>query len=195
MARKSPQNSFLHKLLKVIAVSGAVAISATNPYFGLKAINIIRRDLERKRWKEFQKAVADLRRKKRINVIENPDGTFTLEITQIGQNTVKKYDLDSLKIKRPEKWDGAWWVVSFDIPKHRKGVRHALLSKLKELGFIMLQKSIWVHPFRCKMELAVVAKAFEVEPYVYCFSAYEFDNDKEYRLKKAFEKNNGIKLE
>ncbi|MDP3697290.1 MAG: hypothetical protein Q8R55_04675 [Candidatus Taylorbacteria bacterium] len=194
MPKVKSKDSFSHKLLKAIAMGGAVVIASTNPYFGIRALGAFQRELKRKQWKEFQKAVYNLKRTKRLNVTQNQDGTYTLEITQIGKNTVEKYDLATLKISKPDEWDGGWRVISFDIPKNKKAARQVLLSKLKELGFIMLQKSIWVHPFECRKELAVVAKAFEVEPYVYCFIAWEFSGEKEYRLKKLFETKNNLVL-
>lgn len=194
MPKVKSSEAFSHKILKIIALSGATIIAASNPYFGLRLGNILDKELKRKKRKEFQKAIYNLRKKKRLNVTPNPDGTFTLEITQIGKNIVEKYDIDSLKVKKPDEWDGGWRVISFDIPKEKQAARQALLAKLKELGFIMLQKSIWVHPFECRKELAVIAKAFEVEPYVYCFIGWEFSNEKAYRLKKLFETKNNMVL-
>ena len=135
-----------------------------------------------------------MQRKNRLNVAENADGTFTLTITQVGQNILKKYDLDNLKIEAKDAWDGGWRVIAFDIPKNKKNARQALLSKLKELGFIMIQKSIWAHPFECRRELAIIAKAFEIEPHVYSFEAWGFDNINYRRLKEKFEFQNNLKL-
>ncbi len=194
MGKKKAKESFSHKLLKTIALSGAVVIASANPCFGIRAIHAFRRDLERKKWWEFKKAINDLGRRKRLNVTQNSDGTYTLEITQIGRSIIEKYDLDNLKIKNPKEWDGGWRIISFDIPQEKKAARHALLSMLKGLGFIMIQKSVWAHPFECRHELAVIAKAFGVEPYVYSFEAWGFDNDKLYKLKKSFELKSGLVL-
>ena len=194
MPKNKSKESFSHKLLKAGAISSVLVIAATNPYFVLKAIGASRKDLERKKWWEYKKAINNLKRQKRLNVSQNPDGSYTLEITQVGKKVIEKYDLDSLKIEKPDQWDGGWRVLSFDIPKNKKNARQALLSKIKELGFLMLQKSVWVHPFECRKELAVISKAFEVEPYIYSFVAYEFENDKEYKLRKTFESRSGLNL-
>ena len=194
MARVKTKDSFSHKLLRAVALSGAVVVAASTPYFGIMAVSAFKQELGRKRWREFYQTVYNLNKKKRLNVTQNPDGTFTLEITQIGQSVLEKYDIDNLKIEKPEEWDGGWRIISFDIPKHKKTARAVLLGKLKELGFIMMQKSVWAHPFECRKELAVIAKAFEVEPYVYSFEAWGFDNDKGYRLKRNFELKTGVAL-
>ncbi|OGM96811.1 MAG: hypothetical protein A2816_00325 [Candidatus Yanofskybacteria bacterium RIFCSPHIGHO2_01_FULL_39_44] len=194
MAKKRLKEIFAYKLLKAIALGGVVIVASTNPYFGIRAMGAFKKDLARKKWWEFHKAIRELNKKKRLNVIPNPDGSYTLKITQVGHETVEKYDLDNLKIERPEEWDGGWRVITFDIPKDKKSARQALLMKLKELGFIMLQKSVWIHPFECRKELAVIARAFEIEPYVYSFEAWGFDNDKIHKLKNMFEYQNGLKL-
>ena len=194
MAKIKAINSFSHKVLKAIALSGAVIVAAGSPYFGMRVAGVFKKELERKKWIEFYRAMNSLKYKKRLHVTQNPDGTYNLEITQIGQNTVERYDLDNLKIEKPGEWDGGWRVISFDIPSGKKVARQNFLDKLKELGFIMLHKSVWIHPFECRKELAVIAKAFEIEPYVYSFVAYEFAGNKNYKLMKEFEEKTGIKL-
>lgn len=192
MARPKNKDSFSLQLLKVLAIGGAVILASGNPYFGLKAIGALKRQLDKKKWREFYKELNRLRHKKRINVSQTPDGSYNVEITNLGKNLVAKYNLDDLAIKQPEQWDGFWRFCSFDIPGPKKHARQALLSKLKELGFIMAQKSLWTHPFECREELAVIAKAFEVEPYIHFFVAHDLDKD--LLLRKKFANKTGIPL-
>ena len=109
----------------------------------------------------------------------------------MGKEIVARYDLDNLRVGKPDQWDGLWRIFIFDIPADKRG-RHYLIMKLKELGFIMIQKSVWAHPFECREQLAVICKAFEIEPYVLSFIASDMDDDK--RIRQNFEKLNGIKL-
>jgi DNA-binding transcriptional regulator PaaX len=107
-----------------------------------------------------------------------------------------RYWLDDLEIKKPEQWDGFWRFIAFDIPSKNpksKLARYSLLKKLKELGFIMVQRSLWVHPYECREELAVIAKAFEVEPYIHFFVAHDFDKD--FELRRKFKKYNRLETE
>ena len=192
--RKRPKNSFAHKILKAIAIGGVVAVAAASPYFGLAFMKGLNRELERKKWREFYKELNRLKKTKRINVVQKPDGSFEVTITQLGKDYVARYDLDSLEIKRPESWDGLWRMCSFDIPAKKQAARYALIGKLKELGFVMVQESLWTHPFECREELAVLAKAFEVEPHVYCFVASDFDGHHNNYLKIKFERKTRIVL-
>ena len=192
MARKKFKESFSYKLLKALAMGGSIVLASSNPYFGLKIGEAFKRELSRKKWGEFHKEINKLKRKKRINVSQNSDGSYNVEITNLGKNLVAKYNLDDLVVKQPDQWDGFWRFCSFDIPGVKKQARQALLSKLKELDFIMAQKSLWTHPFECREELAVIAKAFEVKPYIHFFVAHDLDKDGFFRRK--FSEKSGIYL-
>lgn len=48
-----------------------------------------------------------------------------------------------------EAWDGKWRVVIWDIPEKRRMARDLLRYKLKQLGFLQLQRSIWVTKKNC----------------------------------------------
>lgn len=189
MNKNKPFSSIL---LGTFIVSGVVLVAMTNPYFGIKAIGLIQKELKRRKWKQFQNDLYYLKRKGFINIEPNPDGTYLIKTTKVGREQARKYDLDSMSIEVPKKWDGNWRLVVFDIPAKKYKARFALLSKLKELGFVMLQRSIWAHPFECKNEIAVVERAFEVESYIHQITCHEISGG-EY-LRREFEKRNNIKL-
>lgn len=190
------KKSFSHKLLKALAISGAIGgvviLAAANPYFGIKAIGAVTKELKRRKWGEINKRLHRFRQQGLANVEQNPDGTFSVSITRAGQKALVKYDVDTISIKNKREWDGVWRIFLFDIPVRKKAARAALLAKLKELGFVMLQKSVWAHPYPCRNELAVIAKAFEVEPYIRFHEAYSMSHEEKIRI--AFEKRNGLKL-
>jgi len=64
------------------------------------------------------------------------------------------------------RWDGLWRVVIFDIPVHYNKARTAFRAKLKELGFVQIQKSVWVCPYPCETEILFVADFFSVRRYI-----------------------------
>src|SRR3989344_2837198 len=66
----------------------------------------------------------------------------------------------SLKIKKPKKWDGMWRLVIFDIPQLKSVQRNAFRGKLIELGFMPLQKSIWICPYQCDDEIGLLRDFF-----------------------------------
>ena len=111
-----------------LAIGGSTILAASNPYFGIKAIGAIRRELDKKNWRKFYKELDRLRNKKRISVSQNPNGSYNVEITNLGKNLVNRYNLDELTVKKPDQWDGFWRFCSFDIPGPKKHARQAGFS-------------------------------------------------------------------
>jgi phenylacetic acid degradation operon negative regulatory protein len=71
-------------------------------------------------------------------------GVVKLRISAGGkQKLVRDFPFLSFQNK---KWDRKWRVVTFDIPIKKTKLRDQLRYKLKDLGFAMLQQSIWITP-------------------------------------------------
>ncbi|HEY4474939.1 MAG TPA: CRISPR-associated endonuclease Cas2 [Candidatus Paceibacterota bacterium] len=86
---------------------------------------------------------------------------------------------------RYDKWDKKWRVVIFDIPEELHKNRNQLRAKLKNLGFYMLQKSVFVIPYPCEKELGYVCKNLKIADYVDVILA-ESVGFKEKEIKKFF---------
>lgn len=76
-----------------------------------------------------------------------------IQLTPEGKKKAGKFQIDDLTIERPQKWDGKWRIILFDIPVTSNTVRSVFRRKLKEFGFYRLQKSVWVFPFECREEI------------------------------------------
>jgi DNA-binding transcriptional regulator PaaX len=72
-----------------------------------------------------------------------------ITITPFGANRLLAHTANTVTIPAMKKWDHKWRVVTYDIPKGKDKERVFLNRRLKELGFKMLNKSLWVHPFKC----------------------------------------------
>lgn len=72
------------------------------------------------------------------------DGQAKIRISSTGKNKLTR-DFPFLSFQN-KKWDGKWRIVTFDIPVKKSVIRDRLRNKLKELGFGMLQQSIWISP-------------------------------------------------
>lgn len=71
-------------------------------------------------------------------------GEIYLRITSQGKNaSQREFPLLHLQNKP---WDGKWRIVMFDISEAEKKGRDYLRQKLKELGFGMLQESVFITP-------------------------------------------------
>jgi len=76
-------------------------------------------------------------------VIKN--GKPYLRLTSKANEKLKR-DFPIFKMQK-RKWDKKWRLVIFDISEESRHTRDLLRDKLKELGFGMLQKSVYISPY------------------------------------------------
>lgn len=69
-------------------------------------------------------------------------------------------------LKDGDKWDGKWRFVIFDVPEKRRAARDVLRRKLKDWGFIILQKSVWATKRNCTQALRSFIKGAGIEDWV-----------------------------
>lgn len=89
-----------------------------------------------------------------------------LELTQKGQKLIKKYLIEGLEIRAPQKWDKKWRIVIFDIPNDKRKMRDVLRNKLQTIGFFELQESVYVFPFDCQNEISFLKNMYFLRPYI-----------------------------
>ncbi|MCX6812557.1 MAG: CRISPR-associated endonuclease Cas2 [Candidatus Berkelbacteria bacterium] len=109
-------------------------------------------------------------------VIENKEKF--VEISPIGFKKLKEFS-SKIEIPRPEKWDKMWRIVIFDIKEKLRSSRDSLRLKLKNLGFIKIQKSVYIFPFPCTEEISTLSKSLGVEKSVTIFIAEIIQGEKE----------------
>lgn len=118
------------------------------------------------------------------------DGVTTIYLTKNGKKVSLKYSLDDIEIKKPQKWDEKWRIIIFDIPDKYKAGRHAIQAKLSELGFVMLQKSVYVYPYECFDEIDFIRRVYNIKPFVKYILAEDIEDAKKMLWK--FNKNGEI---
>lgn len=130
----------------------------------------------------FVKSLKAMKRDRLIDFKEKK-GVSKIIITEKGREKLLRYELDNLEIKKPKKWDGIWRVVTFDIPENERLARNALRSKLKELGFYQLHKSVFIYPYPCLSEVQFIEEIFKVGPYINFIEARTIESDDYFRSK------------
>ena len=175
--------AMVKKILLLLAAGTALGFS----YAPRRQIKIIKNFPEE--WKkideqEIKKAIRNLYRSKIVSAKENSDGTYTLCLTTKGKLKTLKYSFGEMKPTKT-KWDGKWRIVIFDIPEKMRSGRDALRSKLREMGFYELQKSVFIFPYKCEEEIEFVIEFFNLRRWVR-FGTLDFV-DNELHLKKIFE--------
>ena len=141
-----------------------------------------------KEWKEINKnklvrIVREFYNDRLIDYKEDKDGSVKIILTKEGQKKALKFKLDEMEIKKPAKWDGEWRIVIFDIPERFKKAREALRMKLKDLGFLELQKSVLVLPYECEDEIDFIVEVFLIRPFVRFVRVKSFTNEEQLKIK------------
>lgn len=155
---KKPKSEITKDILYWLMIAGAVYIAAGHPSF---ARNILK---ARKSWKNHsRKKIYDTfykLRKQGLIEITNDGSQIHIKLTDEGRKKAGYFQINDLSIKKPKVWDKKWRIVIFDIAELKKFYREAFRGKIKELGFRLLQKSVWVHPFDCKAEIELLREFF-----------------------------------
>ncbi len=54
----------------------------------------------------------------------------------------------------------------FDIPEDRRESRDAFRARLRYLGLIQFQQSVWIYPYSCEQEIDFLAEYFKVNRFL-----------------------------
>lgn len=112
---------------------------------------------------DLRQKIYYLKKRKIINVVVEGKEKY-LELTKKGE---EKYLWEKIgQNKNWPEWDKKFRMVIFDIPENKKTVREIIRKKLVEIGFEMMQKSVFVFPFDCKEEIDIICYYTGAETYL-----------------------------
>ena len=177
------QGEIQRKALLLLFGGLALSLSAS-PRASFQILKGLAKNWEAINKQSLKRAIKRLYESRLVDEKQNKDDSVTLVLTENGKKKALTYQLDEMRIKKPEKWDRKWRVVLFDIPENRKKIREALRHHLKNLEFYEFQKSVFVHPFDCENEINFLIEFYNIRPYVRFILAETIDN--ELHLKKYF---------
>jgi len=173
-------------ILKYLAIGGGLFLILSSPAGTRRLLKQIPKELKRYKKLQLRRSLAYLKTQNKIQYAEKRDGTIIVQITKNGQSYLKKFDFDNLTLEKPEKWDKKWHLVIFDIPEKKKLAREALREKLKDLGLIKLQDSVWVTPLPCEQEINLIKNVFNLSDFWLDVVITENLGSREYQLRKQF---------
>lgn len=166
-------------ILLSLLTGGAILLTLSSPGGTRMFLRAVSRELKRREARQrYFWTLAYLRRKQYIDYREAKDGTVTVVLTEDGRKRALSYKLDTLALPKPERWDGKWRIVAFDVPERKRRGRDALREKMRELGCIQLQKSLWAWPYECRGEIDFIAEMFEIGPHVHYIVAESITSEK-----------------
>lgn len=146
----SNQKIITQDVLKIFGLGALIVASVAMP--GLpKALIEIHKAFKGASKRDLGKIIKRLNKQKMLSITEH-EGKFTVEITEKGKRRLLEYDFENISLSSQRR-DGKWRLIIFDIPEIRKGNREIFRKKLKELGCIRLQDSVFASAFPCRNEI------------------------------------------
>lgn len=100
---------------------------------------------------DFSKSINYLKRSKYFDEKEDQ-----LHLTREGRIEIIKTLIKEEFPKR--RWDGKYRVIIFDIPELSRKDRVFLRKELRWMGFVKVQRSVWVFPYDIEKELKCLLK-------------------------------------
>lgn len=131
--------------------------------------------------KKFKNTFYQLKNRKLAYSKEGRGARKELGLTQEGYQAALKTLFENYYIQKPDKWDGVWRVVIFDVPTSKNRFRDILRERLENMGFLQMQKSVFVSPYECKNELDLICEVYDLWDHVNYFEALNIDNEGELR--------------
>ena len=158
-------------LLLTVGLTGLILVAVTAP--GLfSAIG----PFHKKRFKQFQvKRSFEYAKKNKLITIKETASGHVVMLTDEGKKKLQAFRLGEIRLKKSKQWDGKWRIVVFDVPEKYKLNRFTFSKKLKELGLVQMQKSVWVWPYELGDEVDLMKEVYEIRPFVRIITAVNID--------------------
>src|SRR3989339_15449 len=126
MVRNNPRIGNLKKKVLLLLCAGLALGLTRSPKTHWWILKQIPKEWEKVNRQALERAINSLYTSHLIEEKNNRDGTTTLILSENGKQRVLRFNIDKLEIKKPEKWDGKWRIIMFDIPEKLKGLRDSL---------------------------------------------------------------------
>lgn len=161
----SPKESKLfpttREILHILAAAGAIGLTFAFPKAGAEIGRFLLCDDSYSDWRSNQ-IISQLRKQKYISIKYNQNGSVTTKITKNGMVRALTYQLDSMVLSKPKRWDKKWRVIIFDIPNKYKRVRDVFRLRLQQLELHQLQESVYISPYPCFDEIEFLRELYGV---------------------------------
>ena len=162
------RSALIDGLLRVGLLSGVISVGLFAPNAARafdKPIRLALKGLDKRSYqREMQRTLVYMRRQGLVR----GDYEHGFSITEKGTRRLieSEKDISKITIDTPKSWDNKWRLLLYDIPERSKNSRDRFSSKLKNLGFVQLQRSVWVFPYNCEKEILKISVILEIDKYV-----------------------------
>ncbi len=169
--QKERRNKNIQKaILGTVAIAGVLAVASIAP----NALQVLGMFHSGKRVKER----IDNSRKRLVKngLLEYSEKGF-LKLTAKGEAKIRQLELHDFKLKKPNRWDKKWRVLTFDIKEERKPLREKVRRTLVCIGFFRLHDSVWIYPYDCEDLITLLKADFKIGRELLYIIADKIEND------------------
>ena len=169
------RNSKIQKaILQAIAAAGILSVALLAPN-ALKLLKVINKNKNKKH-------SVNISRERMIKngLIKYGENGF-LCVTELGRRRLREIEANNFKFRKPNRWDGKWRILIFDIKEKRKGTRDKIRKTLITIGFVKLQNSVWIYPYDCEDFITMLKADFKIGKDLLYIIADNIENDFVYK--------------
>ncbi len=184
MGHNTPRIGTMKKKILLLLLAGCALGLTRSPKRYWWILKQIPKEFEKVDRQALQKAIYSLYISHLVSEKHHKDGTTTLILSENGKHKALRFNIDKMEIKKPAQWDKKWRIVMFDVPEKLRRLRDSMRLHFREIGFIELQKSVFVFPYPCSKEIEFILEFYNAKRYVRFILAERIDN--ELHLMKKF---------
>jgi len=171
--RKRTRNKNIQKIiLKTVEAAGvlAVALLAPNALQALKQVGLLPKPHQREIFNSSRHRLV----KTGLLIYEN--GFLCLTVK--GRTKLQQLERHDYKLVKPKRWDKKWRILIFDIPERQRILRTQIRRTILSVGFMKLQKSVWVYPYDCEDFVNLIKADFKIGKDLLYLIVDSIENDK-----------------
>lgn len=177
-------------VLQLLAVGILLTASVAMPGLGV-ALNVaikqhrqLKRRQENQAWEKFNTGRLHqvLKRMYKARYIEIiiEQGVPTVKVTQKGKVKLLRYKLDEITLDKLSH-DGKWRLIIYDVAKNKRASSESFRRMLRKLGFLQLQKSVYLTPYRCEEQIEYLRQLFDIGSQVKILTVRYLEEEAAYR--------------
>ena len=167
-------------ILKTVAIAGFLSIALIAPNaLRLLVTPIGGRGRRRLSQWEIERALERLLNGEYLKR-QGRHNNLSISLTPKGKDRLHRIELKNAVIKKPKQWDGRWRLAFFDIPQNKHEQRDAIRRKLRNLGFVQIQKSVYLHPYECYAIIQAMQDFYQIKPHFHYAVIEKIEHSKTY---------------
>lgn len=179
------QESNSGKIIRALGMGIGISVALANRRTSYKMTKILIKKIFglNEQPKNYSRYFFKLRKQKLI-YIKKIGNDHVISLTEKGEEVFLRFNYEKLEIKQSRIWDRNFRMVIFDIPEIKRNARDSLREKMKELGLVKFNDSVWVYPYPCQKEIDFIANYCNIGKYVHFALVKDITNRE--RLEKYF---------